>query len=54
MEKGIEASHKITSQTIDSLSLARLKLTEENSHLQEIISKKDKEIEDLSNPPPCL
>ena len=33
MEKGIEVIHEITSRTIDSLSSARLKLTEENSHL---------------------
>ena len=52
MEKGIEATHEITSREIDALSSARLNLTKENSRLQEIISKKDKEIEDLSNPPP--
>ena len=54
MEKEIEATHEITSRTIDSLSSAQLKLMKENSRLQEIISKKDKEIEDLSNPPPHL
>src|SRR6266540_314631 len=37
---------------IDALSSMRLNLTKENSHLQEIISKKDKEIKDLSNLPP--
>ena len=48
--KGIEATHEITSREIDALSSAQLNLTKENSRLQEIISKKDKEIEDLSNP----
>jgi len=33
------------------LSLARLNLTEKNSRLHEIISKKDNEIADLSKPP---
>ncbi|RIB09521.1 hypothetical protein C2G38_2208737 [Gigaspora rosea] len=52
IEKGIEATHKITSQEIDTLASARLNLIKENSHLREIISKKDNEITDLSNPPP--
>ena len=52
MEKGIEATHEITSRERDALSSARLNLIEENSRLQEIISKKNKEIEDLSDPPP--
>ncbi|CAG8438052.1 2311_t:CDS:2 [Acaulospora colombiana] len=49
MEKGKEATHEITSQKIDVLSSARLNLTEENSRLREIISKKDKEIAGLSS-----
>jgi hypothetical protein len=53
MEKGIEATHEITSREIDALSSVRLNLTEENSRLREIISKKDDEIADLSNPPPA-
>src|SRR6266480_1389516 len=52
MEKGIEATHEITSREIDALSSAQLNSMEENSRLQEIISKKDNEIADLSNPPP--
>ncbi len=52
MEKGIEATYKITSWERDALSSARLNLMEENSHLWEIILKKDNEIIDLSNPPP--
>ncbi|RIB04472.1 hypothetical protein C2G38_2120569 [Gigaspora rosea] len=54
MEKAIEATHRITSQEIDTLSSARLNLIKENSHLREIISKKDNEITDLSNPLPPL
>ncbi|PKK43483.1 hypothetical protein RhiirC2_804268, partial [Rhizophagus irregularis] len=50
MEKGIEATHEITSREIDALRKARLNSMEENSHLREIISKKDDEIADLSNP----
>ncbi|PKY53850.1 hypothetical protein RhiirA4_426335 [Rhizophagus irregularis] len=52
MEKGIEATHEITSREIDALRKARLNSMEENSHLREIISKKDNEIADLSNLPP--
>jgi hypothetical protein len=52
MEKGMEATHKITSREIDTLRKERLNSMEENSHLREIISKKDNEIADLSNPPP--
>ena len=33
MEKGIEVTHEITSWERDALSLARLNLIEENSHL---------------------
>jgi hypothetical protein len=51
MEKGIEATHEITSREIDALRKARLNSMEENSHLREIISKKDNEIADLSNLP---
>ena len=51
MEKGIEATHEITSQEIDALRKARLNSMEENSRLREIISKKDNEIADLSNLP---
>ncbi|GBB93126.1 hypothetical protein RclHR1_21130004 [Rhizophagus clarus] len=50
MKKGIEETHEITSQKLDDLFSARLNLTKENSHLREIISKKDNEIADLSNP----
>ncbi|CAB4377454.1 unnamed protein product [Rhizophagus irregularis] len=52
MEKGIESSNNIFKREIDALSSGRLKLIEANSRLQEIISKKDDEIADLSNPPP--
>ena len=52
MKKGIEFSNSIFKWEIDIWSLERLKLMEENSHLQEIISKKDNEIADLSNIPP--
>jgi len=52
MEKGIEATHEITSREIDTLRKERLNSMEENSRLREIISKKDNEIADLTNPPP--
>ena len=48
MEKGIESSDSIYKQALDIRSSERLKLVEENSRLQEIISKKDNEIADLS------
>jgi seryl-tRNA synthetase len=51
MEKGMEATHEITGREIDTLRKERLNSMEENSHLREIISKKDNEIADLSNPP---
>jgi hypothetical protein len=54
MEKRIEVTHKITSREIDALSSARLNLTKKNSRLQEIITKKNKEIEDLSDLPSRL
>ena len=50
MEKGIEATHEITSREIDASRKAQLNSMEENSRLREIISKKDNEITDLSNP----
>ena len=52
LEKGVEANDNIYKRALDSLSLARLNLTEENSRLREIISKKDNEVADLSNPSP--
>ncbi|PKK35138.1 hypothetical protein RhiirC2_806875, partial [Rhizophagus irregularis] len=52
MEKGKESSDSIYKQEIDALRKPRLNSIEENSRLQEIISKKDNEIADLSNPPP--
>ena len=52
LEKGVEEKDNIYKRALDSLSSARLNLTEENFHLREIISKKDNEIADLSNPPP--
>ncbi|CAB4473206.1 hypothetical protein RhiirA1_505781 [Rhizophagus irregularis] len=52
MEKGIEASNNIYKRELDIRSSERLKMMEENSRLQEIISKKDNEIADLSNTPP--
>src|SRR5947199_8389651 len=52
MEKGIEATHEITSREIDALSSGQLNSMEENCHLREIISKKDNKIADLSNPSP--
>src|SRR5688572_18652544 len=48
MEKGKESSDSIYKREIDILSSGRLKLTEKNFRLQEIISKKDNEIADLS------
>ncbi|CAB4381330.1 unnamed protein product [Rhizophagus irregularis] len=51
MEKGIESLNNIFKREIDALSSGRLKLIEANSRLQEIISKKDSEIAELSNPP---
>jgi predicted nucleic acid-binding Zn-ribbon protein len=54
MEKKIEAIHEIISQEIDALRKARLNSMEENSHFRKIISKKDNEIADLSNPHLCL
>src|SRR5271163_3252352 len=50
--KGVEEKDNIYKRALNSLSSARLNLTEENSRLREIISKKDNEIADLSNPPP--
>ena len=52
MEKGIEATREITSREIDALRKTQLNSMEENSRLQELISKKDNEIADLSNLPP--
>jgi hypothetical protein len=54
MEKGMEATYEITSREIDTLRKERLNSMEENSRLREIISKKDNEIADLSNPHPHL
>jgi hypothetical protein len=51
MEKGMKATHEITSWEIDTLRKERLNSMEENSYLREIISKKDNEIADLTNPP---
>src|SRR3954453_396765 len=48
MEKGKESSDSMYKRKIDILSSGRLKLIDENSHLREIISKKDNEIVDLS------
>ena len=50
MEKGIEATHEITSWKRDALSSARLNLIEEKSRLRELVSKKDNEV-DLPFPP---
>src|SRR3954464_11384996 len=50
MEKGIEATHEITSQERDALSLARLNLIKENSRLRELVSKKDNEVDSPSPP----
>src|SRR5277367_274710 len=50
MEKGIEATHEITSRERDALSSARLNLIEENSRLRELVSKKDNEVDPLSPP----
>jgi chromosome segregation ATPase len=54
MEKGMEATHEITSREIDILRKERLNSMEKNSCLWEIISKKDNEIADLTNPSPPL
>ena len=45
MEKGIEATHEITSRERDALFSARLNLIEENSRLRELVSKKDNEVD---------
>jgi hypothetical protein len=50
MEKGKESSDSIYKQEIDALRKERLNSMEENSRLREIISKKNNEIADLSNP----
>ena len=50
MEKGIEATHEITSRERDALSLTRLNLIEENSRLRELVSKKDNEVDPPSPP----
>jgi hypothetical protein len=54
MEKGKKSSDSIYKREIDALRKARLNSMEENSRLREIISKKDNEIADLSNPHPRL
>src|SRR2546423_2472987 len=51
MEKGIEATHEITSRKLDALFLARSKLMEKNAHLQELLSKKNNEVD---TPPPLM
>jgi len=57
-EKGIEATDIIYKQKLDSLSSARLNLLEKNTHLQELLSKKEprgashNEVDTL--PPPNL
>ena len=50
MEKGIEVTHEITSQERDALSSVRLNLIEENSRLQELVSKKDNKVDPPSPP----
>src|SRR6266542_4243015 len=50
MEKGIEATHEITSWERDALSLVRLNLIEENSRLRELVLKKDNEVDSPSPP----
>src|SRR5437764_12178850 len=49
IEKGAEPKDNIYKQALDSLSSTQLNLTEQNSHLCEIISKKDNTIAHLSN-----
>ncbi|RIA80160.1 hypothetical protein C1645_839200 [Glomus cerebriforme] len=51
MKKGIEASDNIYKWELDSLSSARLNLLEKNAHLQELLSKKDNEVD---TPPPPM
>ena len=50
MEKGIEATHEITSRERDALSSVQLNLIEENSRLRELVSKKDNEVDPPSLP----
>ncbi len=50
MKKGIEAIDIIYKQELDFLSLARLNLLKKNTHLQELLLKKDNEV-DTSLPP---
>ena len=50
MKKGIESSNSIFRQKIDILSSARLNLLEKNTHLQELLLKKDNEIDTLLPP----
>ena len=46
MEKGIEATHEITSREIDALRKARLNSMEENRSLRDqLVSKKDNEVD---------
>ncbi|GET03414.1 hypothetical protein GLOIN_2v1763802 [Rhizophagus clarus] len=45
MEKGKEASDNIYKRELDIRSSERLKLMEKNTHLQELLSKKDNEID---------
>src|SRR6266540_2171814 len=45
MEKGIKATHEITSRELDALFLARSKLMKKNAHLQELLSKKNNEVD---------
>src|SRR6266542_2309416 len=50
MEKGIKATHELTNRKRDALSSARLNLIEENSHLRELVSKKNNEVDPPSLP----
>ncbi|UZO14850.1 uncharacterized protein OCT59_006294 [Rhizophagus irregularis] len=45
MEKGKEASDNIYKRELDIWSSERLKLMEKNTHLQELLSKKDNEVD---------
>ncbi|CAB4495839.1 unnamed protein product [Rhizophagus irregularis] len=45
MEKGKEASDNIYKRELDIRSSERLKLMEKNTHLQELLSKKDNEVD---------
>ena len=51
MEKGKESSDSMYKREMDILSSGRLNLLEKNAHLQELLSKKNNEVD---TPPPLM